>query len=155
MGIENPIGYIKILFAAPYRFPVEIPSRITLRRYPVIALDVQKGKEGSGAEIFIDVERPDLPTKLEVEPSVLVRAAAGSTSYLSAYATYTDGDREEVTISTLTRWSSDSPDVATVTQAGYVTAVRPGSAKIFVQNGGQTAIVPVTVSKARTAGGKP
>ncbi len=154
LGIENPIGYSEVLFAAPYQFSVQIPSRVSLRRYTVVAGLVGKGKEGSVAAISIDVERPDGPTKLEVEPSLLV-PAAGAMGYLSAYATYSDGTRVEVTQSTLTRWSSDSPDVAAVTEAGQVSAIRPGSAKIFVQNGGQTAIVPVAVSKRRAADPKP
>lgn len=154
LGIENPIGYSEILSAAPYQFSVQIPSRVSLRRYPVYAGFFGKGKEGSVAAIFIDVERPDGPTRLEVEPSILV-SAPGAMGYLSAYATYTDGMRVEVTQSTLTRWSSDSPEVAAVTEAGVVTAIRPGSAKIFVQNGGQTRIVPVTISKKRAADPKP
>ena len=154
LGIENPIGYSEILPAAPYQFSVQIPSRVSLRRYPVYAGFVGKGKEGSVAAIFIDVERPDGPTKLEVEPSLLV-PTAGTIGYLSAYATYVDSTRVEVTQSTLTRWSSDSPGVAAVSDLGVVTAIRPGSAKIFVQNGGQTAIVPVTVSKKRAGDLKP
>lgn len=49
---------------------------------------------------------------------------------------------------TLTRrvfWSTQDPTVATVTQAGLVTAVAPGTTQIAASSGGRAAVVPVTV----------
>ena len=37
LAVENPIGYTEALFSPPFRFTVQIPSRVTLRRYTVVA----------------------------------------------------------------------------------------------------------------------
>jgi len=146
---ENPIGYTKVLMAPPYNFEIRIPSEISLQRYSVSAL-CYVGEEAKVAQILIDVERPDAPEKLAVNFRAL-ELEVGESVCSSARATYADGIEAGVTYSTLTKWSSDSPEVATVID-GRVSAVGPGSAKISVENGGQVAVVPVTVKNAEPAG---
>jgi hypothetical protein len=155
LGAENPIGYSETLFAPPYQFSVPVPPRISLRRYSLMAGCTASSKEGAYARVSIDVERPDAPVKVEVQPSLLNLVVDG-TGLLFAYATYADDATEDVSQSTLTKWSSDSPDVVTVTDDGRVIAVGPGAAKITMENAGQIAVVPVTVKTSRpAANGKP
>ena len=42
-------------------------------------------------------------------------------------------------------WASQNPAIASVSQAGIVTGVAPGSVQIAVSSGGKSAVVPVTV----------
>ena len=43
-------------------------------------------------------------------------------------------------------WATQNPGIASVSQAGIVTGVAPGSGQIAVSSGGKSAVVPVTVA---------
>ncbi|WP_310597746.1 beta strand repeat-containing protein [Aeromonas aquatica] len=78
--------------------------------------------------------------------------AAGQSSQLAAIGTYSDGTTKDVTADV--HWSSSNPAIATVSLAGQVTAVAPGSATIIGTLDGQSATIPVTVTNATlNAGG--
>ena len=134
---QDPIGFTGPLMAPPYRFSVQIPSHISPRRYTLTAVGaIEAGKGTTSDPISIDVERPDAPVSLTVEPSFL-RLEVGGRGYLRLVATYADTSTADIGQSTLTTCSSDSPDVATVTNDGRVVAAGPGFAKITVENGGE------------------
>jgi uncharacterized protein YjdB len=48
-------------------------------------------------------------------------------------------------------WSTENPSIATVSQAGVVSAVAPGATRISVSGRGKSAIVPVTVTSLPVA----
>ncbi len=87
---------------------------------------------GAAAVSFVD---------LEVTPTEMVAAAPGDAWQLRAVAVWSDGSREDVT--PLCRFQSNDDQVATVDQAGRVTAVGPGDSHVvaFYDNG----VVPVPV----------
>lgn len=149
---QDPIGDSQWLTAPPYHFSIRIPSRISPRRYTLTADGATTpGQGATSPPIWIDVERPDAPVSVKVDPSLLIMRV-GDPGYLFANATYADGTTEDVSQSTLTRWSSDSPNVASVTDDGRVTATGSGSARITVENGGRRAVVTVTVTDRKPAG---
>jgi uncharacterized protein YjdB len=152
---ENPIGFSQVLTAPPYRFSVRIPSHISPRRYSLTAVgNIAPGQNSTSDPISIDVERPDAPVSVSAEPSFL-RLEVGGRGYLRLIATYGDTSTADIGQSTLTTCSSDSVDVATVTNDGRVVAAGPGSARITVENGGQTTVVPVTVEDRRPVRERP
>lgn len=155
LAVENPIGYSEGRMAPPYTFLVPIPPSTSLGRYSVIAAVLgRQGDEGIHDRVFVDVERPDAPVKLELNLHFL-SLEVGDTGYLRAQATYTDGVEEEVTKSTRTKWSSDAPEVAAVADDGRVSVRAPGFAKITVENGGRTAVVRAAVTAPRPIDRKP
>jgi uncharacterized protein YjdB len=149
----DPIGTMMPLMAPPYRFSVPIPSTIRPGRYLLTAIGSVRPDEDHNVQsdpVSIDVERPDAPVSIRTEPSSL-SLEVGGPGYLRLVATYADSSEVDIGRSTLTACTSDSPDVATTTNDGRVVATGAGSAKITVENGGQTAIVPVTVTARRPA----
>lgn len=69
--------------------------------------------------------------------------AAGNTLQFTATGTYSNGTTQNLT-STVT-WSSPSPGVATITQAGMATAMAAGTASITATTGGITGSTTLTV----------
>lgn len=145
---QDPIGFGPVLTAQPYRFTIQIPAQISPRRYTLTASGVTSpGHGASSTPVSIDIERPDAPASVVVEPSLL-DVQAGEPGYLRAVATYDDGITLDISQSLLTTWSSDNTDVATVTNDGRVATFAPGFAKITIENGGRIAVVPVKVRKS-------
>ncbi|AEG14452.1 Ig domain protein group 2 domain protein [Desulfofundulus kuznetsovii DSM 6115] len=83
------------------------------------------------------------PDTLLVSPASL-SIIAGQTQQLSVVMRYSDGSTQDVT--NQADYSIDNSTVATVSAAGLVTAVAPGTATITVTCQDKTATVPVTVT---------
>ncbi|HSI36960.1 MAG TPA: DUF1549 and DUF1553 domain-containing protein [Tepidisphaeraceae bacterium] len=83
---------------------------------------------------------------LEVEPKELVFAAKGQTAKLKVIAKWDDGSREDVT--PLARFRTNDETIATISDAGVVTAAGPGDTHVvaFYDNGVAAipAILPVS-----------
>lgn len=77
-----------------------------------------------------------------VNPSL----ASGTSSSLSATATFSDGSQQDVTSRAI--WSSAAPTTASVSPSGLVSALTPGTTSIGAQFGGQQSSTPITVSPA-------
>ncbi len=87
---------------------------------------------------------PDTPASVTIIPSAVFLDALGATQQLTAVVK--NKEDREITGATVT-WSSDNEQVATVSEAGLVTAVGPGSARIKAKAGAITGEVPVTVTQ--------
>jgi hypothetical protein len=70
----------------------------------------------------------------------------GQTAQYTARATYSDGSTADLT--TGPTWSSSNTSLATITQAGVLTAVASGSVTVQAVYGGRTATLPVTLNAA-------
>lgn len=138
----DPIPTSKMLASPPYQFDIEIPAQITPGRYLLTAL----GKTNSGQLIeseplSIDVERPDLPQKIAANFRQL-DLIVGDQVHIGVQGTYADGSVVDLSKSTQTAFTSQSPAIATVTPEGLVTAVAPGSTQVVVDG---RLVVPITV----------
>jgi hypothetical protein len=103
-------------------------------QHRVLVRWIQDGAKGLGESA------PEF-VRLEITPGELVAARKGETWQLKAVAVWSDGSREDVT--PLCRFQSNNDQVATITQAGAVTAMGPGDSHVvaFYDNG----VVPVPV----------
>ena len=95
----------------------------------------------------ITVAEP-VPTRIAVAPSSHTLEAIGETVELSA--TVRD-QRNNVMSGQSITWSSGDEAVATVNEAGLVTAVRNGMAEITAQSGGLSSDAAITVSQVPAA----
>ena len=85
-----------------------------------------------------------VPTRIEIIPSSARLNAIGQTVQLAARVL--DQNGSEITGASFT-WKSSTPDVATITDQGLVTAVDNGSSVITAQSGSLSSTVNVTVSQ--------
>ncbi len=83
---------------------------------------------------------------LPAAPSV----AAGTQTQITVIGAYSDGTTEDLTSSS--SFSSSNPGAATVSSAGVLTGVEPGSSVVTVTAGGMTSTVSVTTSAATLTG---
>jgi Bacterial Ig-like domain (group 2) len=141
----QPLGFSQISRAAPYRFQIKIPADIRPGPYALTAFgDPQDGPAVHSQSTRIAIERPDSPSKLESDRLVVLDI--GDDWDLTVTGTFADGSTVSLRRSTLTRCTSDRPAVASVNDEGRLTAVRPGSARVTITNGGAQVVVPVTVA---------
>jgi hypothetical protein len=138
---EYPIGFSKVLTAAPYSFTLPIPSKTPAGVYSVTALGISAGSEVSATPVTVSIERTDGPVEVDVQPSA-VSLAASTRVPLAVIATYADGSKLDITRSATTTFSSNSTGVATVDSQGEVTGVSAGTTSILVNN---SVRIPVTV----------
>jgi hypothetical protein len=68
------------------------------------------------------------------------------TQQMTAVGTYDDGTQKNITGSSSTTWTSDHPDIASVSTSGLVTGVNVGTASITATNGVATGSASVNVS---------
>ena len=122
--------------AAPIAMALATPG-IALRRaalalvVSVVAASCDGASEPSDGDI----------ASIEVTPSSL-SLTAGTTRALTARVLDASGAPLG---GSPVFWSTQDPDVATVSAAGIVTAVAPGATQIAASKGGKSALVPVTV----------
>ena len=115
--------------------------------YAYAASSTFPGGSFLGTNYWVDVVfRPDGPAPTPASVTVSPAGpsiATGATQQLSATATYDDGTTQNVT-SEVT-WSSSSSAVATVSSAGLVTAISPGTATVTALQGSVSGSTSVTV----------
>ncbi len=113
------------------------------------SLIVSDGRGGSAtASAAVSIDAPVTLQSLEVVPPSLRFSDLGATAALTVTGRYSDGTLRDLTSAGAgTTYASTVPSVATVDDAGVVTAVGNGSASVRVVNGGLTAGVPVTVEQ--------
>ncbi|WP_342565268.1 pullulanase [Paenibacillus sp. FSL R7-0345] len=87
----------------------------------------------AAAAVFTSVETDNAAYSLQV----------GTSHQTAAYAKYDDGSKRNITKTAL--YTSDKPEVASVSAQGVVTGVKAGTAHITVTYGGKSAVVSVKV----------
>jgi len=78
-----------------------------------------------------------------------VTIALGTSQQFKATATLADGTTQDVTSSVT--WVSTTPTIATITYAGWVTGIAPGTTTIGAEIGGQFTTAQLTVTSATMA----
>jgi hypothetical protein len=144
---EDPIGFSEMRDLPPYKFTIKIPSEIDPGLYSLTASGTKPDGESDDSEfVDIDVERPDVPVSVTVEPSKLEFFTMGGKSALRVIGKYPDGSSVDLTKSEQTTYMSRAPDIVKVSNDGFVTPLAPGSTEIVI-NG--NIIVEVIVRKPR------
>jgi len=147
---QGPLGF-SIATALPAQFSVSVPANTAPGKYSLVA----SGRTTSGAEvdstaIIIEVERPDLPTKIADIPGILIFETQGETLSIDIFGTFSDGSYLPLAGSSYLMFSSSNPGVVTVDATGIATAISAGSASIAATYAlGSHSIqfaVPVTVA---------
>ncbi len=144
----DPIGWADPLDSPPHRFSFQIPTNASTGPRSLTAIGVTATGQHAEFEIKVDIERPDLPTRIENDLPVLV-VDVGHRSLLLITGTLADGSLVDLTYSSLTTYDSSNSAVAKVTPNGFVTAVGPGPAEITITNNGASVVVPIKVAKPR------
>lgn len=149
---EDPVGTTNPSSSLPAQLSLTIPANISLRKYALTAVaGTSSGQVLYSDRITIDVERPDLPTRLSsLRPRMTFTGINGPLP-LTILATFSDGSYLDVTESSNLRFLSSNTAVATVDANGMVTRVAQGTATITatyaVGNQTVSVSVPVTVPK--------
>jgi hypothetical protein len=149
VGDLHPSGLSSILTEPPYAFRIKIPSDAVPQPYTLMAVGVTVAGDAVDSEpVTIAVERAESPLRLECDLHTLIFHYSTGSVALWVEGTFPDGSKVSLTRSTLTKYVSSRPTVATV-DANVVTAVGPGSAAIIITNGKARLVIPVTVPSRR------
>jgi len=133
----------------PLQFLLTIPTAIQPGTYRVTAVGRTSAGPVESNALAIDVERPDEPTRIWAEPSIIHFTHLGDQIPLRVLGVFADGSQAELTHSSDTTFASVDPRVATVTASGMVTAVQEGQTSIFIRTRSADYSVPVRVQEAR------
>jgi hypothetical protein len=142
----DPIGFSRPLTTPPYRFTIQVPSKIDPGKYLLTADGATAPGQGTMSDpIAIVVERPDPPVRLRIEPSIL-DVSLSQKGYLRVVGEFAYGENTDLTKSRRIAYVSSAPAVATVQTQGIVTPIAPGSARVIVTYGELEVEVPVMVT---------
>jgi hypothetical protein len=133
----------------PLQFLLTIPTSIQPGTYRVTAVGRTPDGVVESNALALDVERPDEPTHIWAEPSIIQFAHSGDQIPVRVLGIFADGSREELTRSSKTTFASADPDVAAITAGGMVTAVEEGTTSIVVRTPSADYSIPVRVQPAQ------
>lgn len=145
---SDPIPFAPPLETPPYKFKVEIPGGIAPGSYTITANGITSDSQLKADTITIRVERPDSPLELHAQPQVM-KLNVGEGENLEVSGRFANGSTIRLTLSTLNRFASDQPRIASVDEYGKVMGVAPGSTKIRIKNGKSQTEVQVIVVKTK------
>lgn len=101
----------------------------------------------SSCALLWSCAEPDTPASVSILPSSVTLDALGATQQLAAVVKNQEG--REI-IGAVVTWSSEDPQVATVSSTGLVTAVGRGSTRVKATAGAVEGSAPVTVTQNPT-----
>jgi hypothetical protein len=143
---ENPIGLSNPLTAAPFQFPITIPTNINAGLYHLTADAIgSQGQDLQSASIVIDVEPSGSITSMLIQPGIILFKFSGDSLPVRVLGTLLAGGQVDLTESTLITYTSSNTKVATVSGTGVVTAIGPGTASITVSGPAPPYAIPVFV----------
>jgi hypothetical protein len=148
MAVISPLGYgDELRSSPPWTFTLTVPTdergvgggRPLIGRQPVHVMTFEPNKSQQGepdASITVDVEEPDIPTKLWTQWTQLIFDSADDREIpLDVVGTFPDGLQLDVAESTSISYKSTDTQVATVSDIGMVKPAGPGKAYIYVTYG--------------------
>jgi len=159
---QHPLGMARLAFDGaagrvaqgqgdgnPLQFLLTIPTAIQPGTYRVTAVGRTSGGSVESEALALDVERPDQPTRIWAEPSIIQFTHAGDQIPMRVLGAFADGSQAELTRSSKTTFASADARVASVTPRGIVTAVDEGRTSILVRTPSADYSIPVRVQEAR------
>jgi len=132
----------------PLQFLLTIPTAIQPGIYRVTAVGRTADGTVESNALALDVERPDQPSRVWAEPSIIQFAHLGDQIPLRVLAAFADGSQAELTRSHNTAFTSADPRVASITPGGMVTAVKEGTTSILVRTPSADYSIPVRVQES-------
>jgi len=132
----------------PLQFLLTIPTAIQPGIYRVTAVGRTADGTVESNALALDVERPDQPSRVWAEPSIIQFAHLGDQIPLRVLAAFADGSQAELTRSHNTAFTSADPRVASITPGGMVTAVKEGTTSILVRIPSADYSIPVRVQES-------
>jgi hypothetical protein len=151
---QAPLRYDQALNAPPYEFQLHVPSDIASGVCALTAVgSIQPGVRVYSRAIHLDVERPDSPKRIQAQGPTFTFHDLGGVLPLIVTGAFSDGSSVNLTRSTLTKYVSDTPTVATVDSNGWLTAVGVGSAKVTIQYQDEVLVVLVRVRNGQHTDG--
>jgi len=133
----------------PLQFLLTIPTAIQPGSYHVTAV----GKTSTGIVVSkaldLDVERPDDPARITIEPSIIEFTHIGDQIPVRVLGVFANTSHVDLTHSSKTMFASSDPRVASITSNGMVTALAEGRASIVVRTPSADYSIPVQVQEAR------
>ncbi len=123
--------------STPTQFLLALPAKVNPRIYHLTAVGVSPSGPVSSDPINIDIEPQYETNQVSAEPDTLDFDAIGDQLRITAYGTFPDGNKLDITYSSKTAYISNDPKVVTVSNEGIATAVGPGHTFILVQGIGQ------------------
>lgn len=154
VAFENGVGVTGhsspgLLYVPPYQFQVQVPASSRVGKGSIAAIGSSApGEVVYSPSVTIFIEHPGDPVQLRVVPSQNEFSSPGEQVHLAELGTFSDGKTFDLTLSSLTTFTSSDPDVASVDRTGIVTSIGPGNATIKVQYRDREVDVPVSVPKA-------
>jgi len=133
----------------PLLFLLAIPTAIRPGTYRVTAVGRISGDTVESKALALDVERPDEPTRIWAEPSILHFAHLGDRIPLRVLGAFADGSQVELTHSSKTSFASADPRVAAITADGMITAVAEGRTSVLIRTPSVDYSIPVRVEEER------
>jgi hypothetical protein len=134
----------------PAEFTYEVPLDLSCRKYLfTVEAVVESTKTVMSAHAEVDVERRDLPSRLETDVHEVFKEVSPYGYPLRVIGSFADGSSLDLSSSTLIKYESTDTGVATVTEEGIVNGVTPGHAHIKIMYGAgnekRELLVPVVV----------
>jgi hypothetical protein len=117
---------------SPLQFRISVASNALPGKHLIAAAGLASGVDVEADSVSVDVERSDAPQFVTVELPILKFSGVGDDAPIITYGLFNDGNRINISRSTKTTYLSNDPTVATVSNAGLVTAVAPGKTTIAV-----------------------
>ncbi len=128
---EGAIDTSNIATSVPAQFSMLIPKNMQIGSHLLTAWGTTgAGQMVASIPLTIDVERPDVPTRLSVNPSQVTFQSQGQKLPLHISGTFSDGSVLDVTRSSNLAFAASDTSVASVDKNGIVRAVAKGNASI-------------------------
>ncbi|HVI10464.1 MAG TPA: IPT/TIG domain-containing protein, partial [Candidatus Binatia bacterium] len=159
--------------SSPNQFTLTIPTTSPIRPglYNLTAFGSNASGIVESSPVAVDVEWPYYPISITASPASINLASAGNQLPFSVFGNFVSRDSNgnflgnvtlNITNSTQMVYTSNNPQVATVSSSGMITAVGPGQTAIMAQAGAYTgetnpiyAAVWVTVPQPPPSGTPP
>lgn len=104
---------------------------------------ITASKDGVAAQVALTVRALE---RLSLTPGS-ISLAINSSQSISVTGIYSDNSTQA--LDSLVEWTSENTDIATVTENGLITAIKPGSTSVSAEFSGLSRSLTVTVSPAR------
>lgn len=128
---ENLLDLSDLAASLPAQFSLTVPTNIPCRPHMLTAIGTTaSGQSAHSSTIFVDVERPDLPSSVAALLSSFSFQSLGEQVPITLTAKFSDGSVLDVTESSYVTYTSSNTAVATVNRHGMVTAAGAGSTTV-------------------------